>query len=53
VTAVPTVTPETSAVEARDLALGLPTRRLPVVDEQGRLVGIVAIATARTHFCGT
>jgi CBS-domain-containing membrane protein len=49
----PTVTPRSSAVDARELALEHPTRRLPVVDERGVLVGIVAIDDQRSRFCGT
>src|SRR5262249_13056470 len=40
---VPTIGPDASAEEARDLALSLPTRRVPVVDDAGTLLGIVAI----------
>jgi CBS-domain-containing membrane protein len=49
----PTVGPETPAAEARDLALGAPSRRVPVVDGDGRLVGVVAIDKLRVSFCGT
>jgi CBS domain-containing protein len=49
----PTVAPDVPATDARDIALGRASHRLPVVDEDGRLVGIVAIAEALTHFCGT
>jgi CBS domain-containing protein len=48
----PTIAPEASATEARDLALSMPSRRVPVVD-QGRLVGIVAIEKHLAAFCGT
>jgi CBS-domain-containing membrane protein len=47
------VSPSASADEARDLALAEPSKRLPVVDEDGRLCGIVAIDTTLTRFCGT
>jgi len=50
---VPTIGPDASAVEARDLALSLPTRRVPVVDDGGTLLGIVAIDEHHTRFCGS
>ena len=49
----PTVTPQAPAVQARELALGHPTRRVPVVDDSGVLVGIVAITKDLSRFCGT
>ena len=49
----PVVDAHASAIEARDLALDQPSRRIPVVDEGGRLVGIVAINRRRDGFCGT
>ena len=49
----PTIRPQASAVEARELALSHPTRRVPVVDENGTLVGIVAVNHQRSGFCGT
>jgi len=49
----PTVHPRTPAAVARDWALEHPTRRLPVVDDSGTLVGIVAINEQRSRFCGT
>jgi len=49
----PTVRPHASAVVARDLALEHPTHRLPVVDESGALVGIIAVNEQRSRFCGT
>jgi CBS domain-containing protein len=49
----PTISPDATADEARDVTLGLATRRLPVVDERGALVGIVAIDEHLTKFCGT
>jgi Mg/Co/Ni transporter MgtE len=48
-----TVGPDTPAAEARDIALGEPSARLPVVGEDGTLVGVVAITTRRDGFCGT
>jgi CBS domain-containing protein len=49
----PTVSPQAGAVNARELALADPTRRVPVVDDSGALVGIVAITNDRSRFCGT
>jgi CBS domain-containing protein len=48
----PTIGPQAAAAEARDLALSLATRRVPVVDDSGALVGIVAIDENHTRFCG-
>jgi CBS domain-containing protein len=42
-----------SAEEARDAALAHPSARMPVVDDAGDLVGVVAINSARDGFCGT
>ena len=53
VTDEPTIGPGAPAVDARTLALALPTRRVPVIDESGELVGIVAIDEHHTRFCGT
>lgn len=49
----PVVDAQTSAVVARDLALDQPSRRLPVIDDGGDLVGIVAINRRLDGFCGT
>ena len=48
-----TVPPTAPADKARDLALAEPSKRLAVVDDEGRLLGIVAIDTTLTRFCGT
>ena len=48
-----TVPPTAPADEARDLALAEPSKRLPVVEDDGTLVGIVAIDITLTRFCGT
>lgn len=48
-----TVPPDTPAAEARDIALAQPSSRLPVVGEDDRLVGVVAITGSRDGFCGT
>jgi CBS domain-containing protein len=49
----PTVAPDAPAELARDLALGTESRRVPVVDAGGRLLGVVAIDKTRTGFCGS
>jgi CBS domain len=48
-----TVRPKASAADAREVALAIPTRRVPVVEEDGTLVGIVAVNEAKSQFCGT
>jgi CBS domain-containing protein len=47
----PTVGPDTEAAEARDLALATVARRVPVVDDAGMLLGVVAIDKTLTGFC--
>ena len=47
------VDPEAPASRAKELALGMPAQRVPVVDADGRLVGIVAITPDLRAFCGT
>ncbi len=49
----PTIDPRAAAAGARDAALEHPNQRLPVVDEAGTLLGIVAINRDREGFCGT
>jgi CBS domain-containing protein len=49
----PVVDVQASAAVARDLALDQPSRRLPVIDGGGDLVGIVAINQRLDGFCGT
>jgi CBS-domain-containing membrane protein len=48
-----TVAPDVPADVARDRALAMASSRLPVVDEAGVLVGIIAINHRRDGFCGT
>jgi CBS domain-containing protein len=48
-----TVTPDEPASRGEELALATPARRVPVVDGQGRLVGIVSITHDLQAFCGT
>ena len=52
-TPVPTVGPHDSGARALDLALADPSRPVPVVDADGRLLGVVAIDKQRAGFCGT
>jgi CBS-domain-containing membrane protein len=48
-----TVAPDEPAARAEALALASGARRVPVVDLDGRLVGIVAVTTDLQGFCGT
>ncbi|MGI8729348.1 MAG: CBS domain-containing protein [Solirubrobacteraceae bacterium] len=41
------------ATSGRDLALRTDARRVPVIDDDGRLVGVVAVTGDLTSFCGT
>jgi CBS domain-containing protein len=49
----PTVSPEAPATTGRDLALQSESRRVPVVDADGRLLGVVAVTGDLQSFCGT
>jgi CBS domain-containing protein len=49
----PTVTPDEPAATGRDVALQTDVRRVPVVDDGGRLVGVVAVTGDLQSFCGT
>ena len=49
----PTVLPEAPAREGERLALGTEARRVPVVDGDGRLIGVVSVTEDRQAFCGT
>ncbi len=49
----PTVSPEDPASVGRDLALAAESRRIPVVDRDDRLLGVIAINRTREWFCGT
>lgn len=49
----PTVSPEAPATTGRDLALLTDARRVPVVDADGRLLGVVAVTGDLRSFCGT
>ena len=48
----PTVTPEAPAQLAHELAIATPPLRVPVVDQDGMLVGIVGITDDLNGFCG-
>ena len=48
-----TVSPDAPATTGRDLALATEARRVPVVDDDGRLLGVVAITGDLQCFCGT
>jgi CBS domain-containing protein len=49
----PTVPPEASAVHASEIALQTEARRVPVVDHEGRLLGVVSVTHDLASFCGT
>jgi CBS domain-containing protein len=49
----PTVAPEASATRGQELALSTDARRVPVVDHDGRVLGIVSVTGDLTSFCGT
>jgi CBS domain-containing protein len=49
----PIVSPATPAEIGRDLALETDARRIPVIDDDGRLVGVLAVTTDLQRFCGT
>ncbi|HEX3873474.1 MAG TPA: hypothetical protein VHW26_04970 [Solirubrobacteraceae bacterium] len=48
-----TVGPDDPASLGRDLALSAESRRIPVVDADQRLLGVVAVNRTREWFCGT
>ena len=48
----PTVAPDEPASRGEELALATASRRVPVVDHDGRLLGIVAVTTDLQGFCG-
>ena len=49
----PTVAPDAPAETARELALLTDARRVPVVDPDGRLLGVVAVTSDLAGYCGT
>lgn len=48
----PTVAPDAPAATARDHAMSVVSQRCPVVDADGRLLGVVAVDKRREGFCG-
>jgi len=48
-----TIGPDAPATVGRDLALQTDARRVPVIDDDGRLIGVVAVTGDLTSFCGT
>jgi CBS domain-containing protein len=48
-----TIAPDAPASAAHELALSSDTRRVPVVDGHGRLVGIVGVTDDLVAFCGS
>ena len=49
----PTVLPDAPATHGQEVALQTAARRVPVVDHDGRLLGVVSVTTDLTAFCGT
>jgi CBS-domain-containing membrane protein len=49
----PTIAPDAPARVGEELALLTEARRVPVVDHDGRLLGIVSVTGDLTSFCGT
>jgi CBS domain-containing protein len=48
-----TIGPDAPATTGRDLALQTDARRVPVIDGDGLLIGVVAVTGDLTSFCGT
>ncbi|MGH2874384.1 MAG: CBS domain-containing protein [Solirubrobacteraceae bacterium] len=48
----PTVAPAATAREGYDLAVMTEANRVPVVDDGGRLLGVVGVTEDRAAFCG-
>lgn len=49
----PTLAPDASATRAYELAAASDTRRVPVVDTDGRYLGMVSLNRTLEWFCGT
>jgi Mg/Co/Ni transporter MgtE len=49
----PTVSPAAPATTGRDVAMQTDARRVPVVDADGTLLGVVAVTGDLQSFCGT
>ncbi len=48
----PTIAPEAPARAGHELALSTGTRRVPVVDRDGKLLGVVGVTDDLAAFCG-
>lgn len=48
-----TIGPDAPATVGRDLALQTDSRRVPVVDDDGRVLGVIAVTGDLLSFCGT
>ncbi len=49
----PTIRPEAPARAGYELAIATPARRVPVVSEDGTLIGVIGVTDDLTAFCGT
>jgi CBS domain-containing protein len=49
----PTVAPDAPAGAGSELALQTEARRVPVVDADGKLLGVVSVTDDLARFCGT
>jgi CBS domain-containing protein len=49
----PTVLPDDPAIHGRQVALLTTARRVPVVDREGRLLGVLSVTEDMQAFCGT
>ena len=49
----PTIAPEAPATRGHEVALQTEARRVPVVDHDGRLLGVLSVTTDLKGFCGT
>ena len=49
----PTVLPDAPATHGQEVALQTDARRVPVVDHDGRLLGVLSVTTDLQSFCGT
>ena len=48
-----TISPEAPAHDAHQLAIATPALRVPVVDHDGTLIGVVGVTDDLAGFCGT
>lgn len=48
----PTIAPDATAARGHELALSTDARRVPVVDADGMLIGVVSVTEDLTAFCG-